>query len=72
MIKFATDSKIIVSYVLTLSCGILVGYDLSSDVNNFSNIPAWLGSIGTLLAVIVALYTTKINLDRDKYDLDAW
>jgi hypothetical protein len=44
------------------------GYVFGSTSDLFSNIKItdWLSSIGTLSAVIVALYATKLNINRDK------
>lgn len=67
MSKF--DWKILLSYVLVLLCGVLIGYDITASENSYTNLPAWLSAIGTLSAVVVALYTSKVNIDRDTYKL---
>tara|TARA_Y100001963_G_scaffold125828_1_gene177753 strand:- start:940 stop:1566 length:627 start_codon:yes stop_codon:yes gene_type:complete len=63
------DWKILLSYILVLLCGVLIGYDITASGNSYTNLPAWLSAIGTLSAVVVALYTSKVNIDRDKYKL---
>jgi hypothetical protein len=63
------DWQVWLSYTFVLICGVLIGYDLSTDSLNSINLPAWLSAIATSLAVITALYTTKLNINRDTYRL---
>tara|TARA_Y100000034_G_scaffold122881_1_gene168907 strand:- start:7669 stop:8181 length:513 start_codon:yes stop_codon:yes gene_type:complete len=63
------DWKILLSYLLVLACGILIGFDITGTARTYSNIPAWLSASATLAAVIVALYSNRLNIERDTYKL---
>lgn len=69
MSNTVSNWKLIISYVLIFALGLIVGKDLLSDRLKFENLSAWFGAISTFLAVVVALYTARININRDSYKL---